>query len=155
MLNFKIFQLTLMKYNLWHYGLRSKELLCKKIGISTKYIDYEEILAISYKEFGLTGLIISNISLLFLLVLILVGVDIGNYFFKSAFLLLLLNSISFVLCLKKFDLLNKLSISKFVAILFLLLTYFLNFYWPVSLLFLAVYENILAFNKEVHYDYLR
>ena len=71
MLNFKIFQLTLMKYNLWHYGLRSKELLCKKIGISTKYIDYEEILAISYKEFGLTGLIISNISLLFLLVLIL------------------------------------------------------------------------------------
>lgn len=81
MLNFKIFQLTLMKYNLWHYGLRSKELLCKKIGISTKYIDYEEILAISYKEFGLTGLIISNISLLFLLVLILVGVDIGNYFF--------------------------------------------------------------------------
>ena len=40
MLNFKIFQLTLMKYNFWHYGLRSKELLCKKIGISTKYIDY-------------------------------------------------------------------------------------------------------------------
>lgn len=153
MLNFKVFQVTLMKYNFWHYGLRSNELLCEKIGISTKYIDYEEILGISYKEFGLTGLIISNISLLFLLVLILVGVDIGNHFFKSA-LVLLLNSIIFVLCLKKFDLLNRLSISKCVAILFLLLTYFLNFYWPVSLLFLAVYENILAFNKGVHYDYL-
>lgn len=153
MLNFKVFQVTLMKYNFWHYGLRSNELLCKKIGISTKYIDYEEILGISYKEFGLTGLMISNISLLFLLVLILVGVDIGNHFFKSA-LVLLLNSIIFVLCLKKFDLLNRLSISKCVAILFLLLTYFLNFYWSVSLLFLTVYENILAFNKEVHYDYL-
>lgn len=153
MLNFKVFQVTLMKYNFWHYGLRSNELLCEKIGISTKYIDYEEILGISYKEFGLTGLIISNISLLFLLVLILVGVDIGNHFFKSA-LVLLLNSIIFVLCLKKFDLLNRLSISKCIAILFLLLTYFLNFYWSVSLLFLAVYENILAFNKEVHYDYL-
>lgn len=153
MLNFKVFQVTLMKYNFWHYGLRSNELLCKKVGISTKYIDYEEILGISYKEFGLTGLMISNISLLFLLVLILVGVDIGNHFFKSA-LVLLLNSIIFVLCLKKFDLLNRLSISKCVAILFLLLTYFLNFYWSVSLLFLIVYENILAFNKEVHYDYL-
>ncbi len=153
MLNFKVFQVTLMKYNFWHYGLRSNELLCKKVGISTKYIDYEEILGISYKEFGLTGLMISNISLLFLLVLILVGVDIGNHFFKSA-LVLLLNSIIFVLCLKKFDLLNRLSISKCVAILFLLLTYFLNFYWSVSLLFLTVYENILAFNKEVHYDYL-
>ncbi len=153
MLNFKVFQVTLMKYNFWHYGLRSNELLCEKIGISTKYIDYEEILGISYKEFGLTGLIISNISLLFLLVLILVGVDIGNHFFKSA-LVLLLNSIIFVLCLKKFDLLNRLSISKCIAILFLLLTYFLNFYWSVSLLFLAVYENILAFNKGVHYDYL-
>lgn len=153
MLNFKVFQVTLMKYNFWHYGLRSNELLCEKIGISTKYIDYEEILGISYKEFGLTGLIISNISLLFLLVLILVGVDIGNHFFKSA-LVLLLNSIIFVLCLKKFDLLNRLSISKCIAILFLLLTYFLNFYWSVSLLFLIVYENILAFNKEVHYDYL-
>ncbi len=153
MLNFKVFQVTLMKYNFWHYGLRSNELLCEKIGISTKYIDYEEILGISYKEFGLTGLIISNISLLFLLVLILVGVDIGNLFFKSV-LVLLLNSIIFVLCLKKFDLLNRLSISKCIAILFLLLTYFLNFYWSVSLLFLTVYENILAFNKEVHYDYL-
>ncbi len=153
MLNFKVFQVTLMKYNFWHYGLRSNELLCKKVGISTKYIDYEEILGISYKEFGLTGLMMSNISLLFLLVLILVGVDIGNHFFKSA-LVLLLNSIIFVLCLKKFDLLNRLSISKCIAILFLLLTYFLNFYWSVSLLFLAVYENILAFNKEVHYDYL-
>lgn len=153
MLNFKVFQVTLMKYNFWHYGLRSNELLCKKVGISTKYIDYEEILGISYKEFGLTGLIISNISLLFLLVLILVGIDIGNHFFKSA-LVLLLNSIIFVLCLKKFDLLNRLSISKCIAILFLLLTYFLNFYWSVSLLFLIVYENILAFNKEVHYDYL-
>ena len=153
MLNFKVFQVTLMKYNFWHYGLRSNELLCEKIGISTKYIDYEEILGISYKEFGLTGLIISNISLLFLLVLILVGVDIGNHFFKSA-LVLLLYSIIFVLCLKKFDLLNRLSISKCIAILFLLLTYFLNFYWSVSLLFLAVYENILAFNKGVHYDYL-
>lgn len=99
MLNFKVFQVTLMKYNFWHYGLRSNELLCKKVGISTKYIDYEEILGISYKEFGLTGLIISNISLLFLLVLILVGIDIGNHFFKSA-LVLLLNSIIFVLCLK-------------------------------------------------------
>lgn len=153
MLNFKVFQVTLMKYNFWHYGLRSNELLCEKIGISTNYIDYEEILGISYKEFGLTGLIISNISLLFLLVLILVGVDIGNHFFKSV-LVLLLNSIIFVLCLKKFDLLNRLSISKCIAILFLLLTYFLNFYWSVSLLFLTVYENILAFNKEVHYDYL-
>lgn len=153
MLNFKVFQVTLMKYNFWHYGLRSNELLCKKVGISTKYIDYEEILGISYKEFGLTGLMTSNISLLFLLILILVGVDIGNHFFKSA-LVLLLNSIIFVLCLKKFDLLNRLSISKCVAILFLLLTYFLNFYWSVSLLFLIVYENILAFNKEVHYDYL-
>lgn len=153
MLNFKVFQVTLMKYNFWHYGLRSNELLCKKVGISTKYIDYEEILGISYKEFGLTGLMMSNISLLFLLILILVGVDIGNHFFKSA-LVLLLNSIIFVLCLKKFDLLNRLSISKCVAILFLLLTYFLNFYWSVSLLFLIVYENILAFNKEVHYDYL-
>lgn len=154
MLNFKVFQVTLMKYNFWHYGLRSNELLCKKVGISTKYIDYEEILGISYKEFGLTGLMMSNISLLFLLILILVGVDIGNYFLKSAFIVLLLNSIIFVLCLKKFDLLNRLSISKCIAILFLLLTYFLNFYWSVSLLFLIVYENILAFNKEVHYDYL-
>ena len=153
MLNFKVFQVTLMKYNFWHYGLRSNELLCEKIEISTKYIDYEEILGIRYKEFGLTGLMISNISLLFLLVLILVGIDIGNYFFKSV-LVLLLNSIIFVLCLKKFDLLNRLSISKCIAILFLLLTYFLNFYWSVSLLFLTVYENILAFNKEVHYDYL-
>ncbi len=154
MLNSKTFQLALIKYNLWHHGFKSNELFCKQIGIANKYIDYEEILGISYKEFGLNGLIISNITLLFLLILILAGIDIGNHFLRNAFLVLALNSIGFVLCLKKFDLLNKLSIYKSIAILFLLLTYFFNFYWSISLLFLASYENILAFNKEVHYDYL-
>lgn len=154
MLNFKAFHFALLKYNIWHYGIKSSELLCKQVGITPKYIDYEEILGISYKEFGFTGLIVSNIALLFFLILILIGVDIGNYFLKSTILILLLNTISLVLCLKKFDLLNKFSISKFIAILFLLITYSLNFYWSISLLFVAIYENIIAFKKEVHYDYL-
>ena len=42
MLNFKTFQLALIKYNLWHYGFKSNELFCKQIGIANKYIDYEE-----------------------------------------------------------------------------------------------------------------
>ena len=111
-------------------------------------------LAISYQEFGFTGLIVSNIALLSFLILILIGVDIGNYFLKNTILITTLNTISFVLCLKKFDLLNKFSISKFIAILFLLITFSLNFYWSISLLFVAIYENIIAFKKEVHYDYL-
>ena len=146
MLNFKVFHCALLKYNIWHYGIKSSELFCEQVGIYHKYIDYEELLGISYQEFGFTGLIVSNIALLSFLILILIGGDIGNYFLK--------NTISFVLCLKKFDLLNKFFISKFIAILFLLITFSLNFYWSISLLFVAIYENIIAFKKEVHYDYL-
>ncbi len=154
MLNFKVFHFALLKYNIWHYGIKSSELFCEQVGIYHKYIDYEELLGISYQEFGFTGLIVSNIALLSFLILILIGVDIGNYFFKNTILITILNTISFVLCLKKFDLLNKFSISKFIAILFLLITFSLNFYWSISLLFVAIYENIIAFKKEVHYDYL-
>ena len=86
MLNFKVFHCALLKYNIWHYGIKSSELFCEQVGIYHKYIDYEELLGISYQEFGFTGLIVSNIALLSLLILILIGVDIGNYFLKNTYL---------------------------------------------------------------------
>lgn len=155
MLCYKSFLHASIKYNLWHYGLKGSELFCKKIGIAPTYIDYRKIVSIGYKEFGLLRLIFINLTLLALLFPLFVSFDVLNCYLNNAFLTITLSTMGFVLSLKKFSLLTKLNLSKCVAILFLLITYFFNFYWSISLLFLCIYENILGFKGDVNYDYLR
>lgn len=144
-MNFKKYQSVVMSYNLRHYGFGSSSYFKKSLElIDDSPVNIVSILKLSYEEFGLKKTIITNISLFLGLALILGGLDVVAFYVSETLFSSLLHLVPFLLLIRKFDVVSQRGKHQTLLFFYLIITFIFHFYGLLSLLFIIMYENMIA-----------
>lgn len=144
-MNFKKFQSVVLSYNLRHYGFGSSNYFKRSLELTDDSpISVVSILKLSYEEFGLRKTILTNITLFLGLALILGGLDVLSFYVSNTLYSSLLHLIPFLLFVRKFDVLSQRGKHQTLLFFYLIITFIFHFYGLLSLLFIIMYENMIA-----------
>lgn len=132
-------------FNFYHYSSSASSLFCKRLDLENQPIDYTTILQLGDVLFGRKKAILLNFFLFPLFFLLSFALD---YFLPSFPVLLasFLQLFFFFLCLRKFMCLPYKKKENFLLFLFVFATLAFQFYWSISVIFMTLYDNLLAFH---------
>lgn len=147
-MEFKNFQKVIFYYNFLHYGIKSSIFYKKHLNEKDLFpVNIKRILNFSYKNYGFNKTMITNLNLFIILILFLFFLDIFLSLSNIKIITFLTNMFILLILLRKFDIFqkNKNKHDRILILLYLIISYIFKFYWGLTLIFIILFENLIAF----------
>lgn len=109
------------------------------------YKSNEEILKISYKNYGFIKTFFINIILFISLFVFSIICDLSIYYFNNELIKIIIMTFALYIFLRRFIILKKLDSTNILLTFYLVFAYLMMFYQTITFIFVICYKNIISY----------